>query len=618
MSTEPDISPHPEWSDAALDAEPVLSHRALHRIGWAFVIVLLVILLTVLPPLLNVNRYQRRVAQAISASINRPVHFDSIHLHLLPLPGLTIQNFVVEEDPAFGSEPVLRANTVEARLRLASLWRRRIEVSQIKLLAPSINLVRRPDGRWNLQGVVTQAGYLQSAPTAQGSAGATPRFPYIEATDARINIKAGETKLPWSLLEARLALWLPEQNEWRVRLRGRPLRTDTDVSDVGYLEMEGSLGRGSAGGVMDQPLAISARWSSTPLGETAKLFLGRDTGMRGAASAEMEIRGTPARMQVSSDMHLHNLRRAEFVPRLPMSLDAHCEAEAMGVLHALQNLRCAIPTAQSDSLFQGVFRTDDEHLLTAPDVLTLQAEVPDLLHPSTAAAALTLKSATPGYFLNWLRVISSRIPEEEHIGGHVSLQANYSPVESAWSLDAACICELPPAHNRSPAQGTAAEQAVTAVESATADQGAAAEKVSTASQVWNLQFTHRPVPDTGDAAGQWNDVIAVRASPVGPVPPPNAEQQPSRRPIPLDTEAPSAISGEISRSGVALQYASAALATYAAQLLPSLADDMPVSWTDQSAPQAAVHSQRMWGQPQSWMVVAPSVPAVRPRKHPRR
>ncbi|WP_419804464.1 AsmA family protein [Terriglobus sp.] len=603
MSTEPDISPHPEWSDAALDAEPVLSHRALHRIGWAFVIVLLVILLTVLPPLLNVNHYQRRVAQAISASIGRPVQFDQIHLHLLPLPGLTIQNFVVREDPAFGTEPALRANTVEARLRLSSLWRRRVEVSHITLQAPSINLVRRADGRWNLQGVVTEAGYLQSAPTQQGRAGPAPRFPYIEATEARINIKTGETKLPWSLLDAKLALWLPDQNEWRIRLRGRPLRTDTDVSDVGELELEGSLGRGSTG-VANQPLAISAKWASTPLGEAAKLFMGRDTGFRGAASAELEVRGTPAHMTLSSDMHLHNLRRTEFVPRLPMSVDAHCEADALGIIHALHGIRCAIPTAQSAGLFQDVFRSRDQQgMASAPDVLFLQAELPDITAPHNSSVTLNLANAQPEYFLNWLRVFSSRIPEAVQAHGTVSLRAHWdgSGPNSTWMVNGLCRCALNPALPRAASPATV-QQAPTgdapwliqvSVDSnapvrASRPDGLANTALAIVAK--QVQQTQAATPATGPG-----DVTSI-LSDLGP----------------LDTR--SDIAGNISATGVAVSYPDYDQARYAASLLPPLGDDMPAPTPGQFPGIGPIFAERVWGQPQQWtMETEAAAPA--PTRH---
>ena len=117
-------------------------------------------LAAVLPPLINVNRYQRRIVTSISTSLGRPVHLDSVSLNLLPLPSFTLTNFVVSEDPSFGSEPVIRANTVTARLRMRSLWLRRVEFSRISLDDPSVNLVRRADGRWNIESILLQASRM--------------------------------------------------------------------------------------------------------------------------------------------------------------------------------------------------------------------------------------------------------------------------------------------------------------------------------------------------------------------------------------------------------------------------------------------------------------------------
>ena len=75
------------------------------RLITLFIALVALLLLVLLPPLLNVSRLQRRVARNISASLGRPAHFDQITLNLLPVPGFTLQNFVVDEDPAFGSEP---------------------------------------------------------------------------------------------------------------------------------------------------------------------------------------------------------------------------------------------------------------------------------------------------------------------------------------------------------------------------------------------------------------------------------------------------------------------------------------------------------------------------------
>ena len=41
-----------------------------------------------------------------------------VELRLLPRPGFVITDLTVEEDPAYGAEPVLHANTVTAAIRL--------------------------------------------------------------------------------------------------------------------------------------------------------------------------------------------------------------------------------------------------------------------------------------------------------------------------------------------------------------------------------------------------------------------------------------------------------------------------------------------------------------------
>jgi len=47
----------------------------------------------VLPPLVNISRYQHRIADGIGRSIGRPVHISSVKLRLLPLPGFEFSDF---------------------------------------------------------------------------------------------------------------------------------------------------------------------------------------------------------------------------------------------------------------------------------------------------------------------------------------------------------------------------------------------------------------------------------------------------------------------------------------------------------------------------------------------
>ena len=226
----------PQAAEAAAD----LRGRS-RRIRAVLYVLVVLLLLVLLPPFINVNRLQRRISTSMAAAYGSRSYSDSVSLSL-PMPGFTLENFVVGEDPAFGSEPIIRANSVRATLRLSSLWRRRVEFSTISFTEPSVNLVHTPEGKWNIESILLQASRIAAAPTAQQNAGVAPRFPYIEATGARLNLKQGVEKTPFSLTDAEFALWLPSPEQWHLRLQGRPVRTDTSVTDTGTIRLEATLG----------------------------------------------------------------------------------------------------------------------------------------------------------------------------------------------------------------------------------------------------------------------------------------------------------------------------------------------------------------------------------------
>ena len=99
-------------------------HRGWHkkkRLWLALAALALILAVLIVPPLFSIGRYKSQVTQLISNSLGRPVHLSSVNLRVLPRPGFVLTNLTVEEDPKFGAEPVLHANTVTAYIRLLSL-----------------------------------------------------------------------------------------------------------------------------------------------------------------------------------------------------------------------------------------------------------------------------------------------------------------------------------------------------------------------------------------------------------------------------------------------------------------------------------------------------------------
>ena len=393
--------------EQGVGTQPERKGRLRHLI-FAGVALLVLVLLVVLPPLINVNRFQRRIAASIGGSLGRSVHLDRVTFNLLPLPGFTLENLVVGEDPAFGMEPIIRANSVRATLRISSLWRKRVEFSTISFTEPSVNLVRTANGKWNLESILLQAARIEAAPTVQAKAGPEPRFPYIEATGARLNLKQGQEKLPLSLTEAEFALWLPNPQEWHVRLQARPSRTDASVSDAGVVRLEGTLGRAASLG--EVPLNLQGEWRNAQLGEASKVLLGRDAGLRGEGTLTATVRGTVGKSAVQARLRLDDTRRADFVPQRTLSVDMECLGTATNMFHGFENVRCSWPPAGSGS-----------------QTAALAGSLPDIRRPESATVAVGTPGIPGSTLLEWLRIASARVPADVTAGGMMTGSVSYQP-----------------------------------------------------------------------------------------------------------------------------------------------------------------------------------------------
>jgi len=343
-------------ADAASGA--VKLSPSMRRVVAAAVVILLGLFL--LRP--GVSRLKARITNSISRAVARPADIGSVHLRFLPQPGFDLSNLVIYEDPAFGAEPMLRAPEVTAVVRLTSLMRGRLEISRLELSEPSLNLVRREDGRWNWEALLERTARTPLAPTAKPKSEARPGFPYIEANSGRINFKAGQEKKPYALLNADFALWQESENAWGVRLKAEPLRTDMNLSDTGLLRMNGVWQR--AGSLRETPLQFGLDWDRAQLGQMTKLVSGNDKGWRGGVHLSATLGGTPAAMQVATDASIEDFRRYDIASSEGLRLAAHCDGRynsAEGVVH---EIFCSAPvgdgsiTLHGDAGLPGVHKVD--------------------------------------------------------------------------------------------------------------------------------------------------------------------------------------------------------------------------------------------------------------------
>jgi uncharacterized protein involved in outer membrane biogenesis len=312
---------------------------------WWFFLAAVVALLAILfvPPFLSVSRYKAQITNLVAHSLGRPVRLSSVSVRLLPRPGFVLTDLVVDDDSAFGAEPVIHANSVTTPIGIWSLWRGRLEISEISVDEASLNLVRTADGRWNLDSL------LETPAANAGKMSADVHrvpFPRLVASNSRINFKTGVEKLPFSLIDTDLTLWQSNPGEWRLRLRGQPARTDVSISsgDTGIVDIEATAKQ--AADLRQMPIHVDVEWREAQLGQLTRLMTGSDAGWRGDLRGEAHLEGTAENAQIKTRLRATGVHRAEFAPPEPMDFDANCSLVYHRTSRTIENLLCDSPIGE--------------------------------------------------------------------------------------------------------------------------------------------------------------------------------------------------------------------------------------------------------------------------------
>lgn len=313
------------------------------------------LLIALVPPLVTVNRLKRRLEAAASEELGRKVHLGDVSVRLLPYPGFDINGVEIADDPAFSAEPMLTAESVTVRLRPSSLWSGRIEFSRFSFDYPSLNLVRDEAGRWNVESLLQRTASTASAPTG-GARAAAPRFPYIEVTNGRINLKHGVEKQAFTLLDSDLALWLDSETKWRVRLETRPTRTDQYLSDTGTLRAEGSFARAPAQALGQVPFQLEADMERGQLGQLTSLLTGEDRGWRGDLRLTLALDGKLDDLAIKADARVSGMRRYDIPTGPGFRADLSCTSNLVRtapLVRELRNVECKLPAANGSATLSG-------------------------------------------------------------------------------------------------------------------------------------------------------------------------------------------------------------------------------------------------------------------------
>lgn len=269
-----------------------------------FIVLAAVIAIGLLAPFLRADRLRPRIQAALQAALNRPVHITSaVHLSVFAGPGFSVDDVLIDDDPAAGIEPFAHVESLRARIRLSSLFTGKLAFSSLHLDSPSVNLVKMPSGAWNIHAFLER--------TAQANSPIAHHVPDIQIRDGRLNFKFGDTKSVFYISGADMDIYPNENGDVVIRFSGAPGRTDRGSLGFGQLTARGLL---RSGANAEGRLNMGLRLERTAILEVARLFNGRDVGVHGFAVANAHLAGPLSRIVISGDLNITDIHRWDLMP----------------------------------------------------------------------------------------------------------------------------------------------------------------------------------------------------------------------------------------------------------------------------------------------------------------
>ncbi|MBV8866729.1 MAG: AsmA family protein [Acidobacteriaceae bacterium] len=251
-------------------------------------------------PWVEASRFSGRIKGALESSLGRKVEFEKAYFTVFSGPGFLLENVTISEDPHYGLEPFAYVPILQARLRLDKLLVGQIRFSSLRLVDPSLNLVKLGDGTWNVLALVQRLSAPRRMPLSF--------FPSFAVSDGRVNFKLGTHKSTLYISESDLSIYPQRSGKVFFRFSGSPARTDRAGMGFGHF-------RGDVNWFLNssriQPNQLEAHVYLDPsnLSELTTLVQGHDVGVHGTLSSQLHIQGPLNALQVTGDLHLDDVHR---------------------------------------------------------------------------------------------------------------------------------------------------------------------------------------------------------------------------------------------------------------------------------------------------------------------
>jgi AsmA protein len=133
------------------------------------VVAVFILVIALIPLFVNADTFRPRIEDELSSSLGRKVALG--HLSLSILSGsLVAENISIADDPAMSKTPFVEAKKLHIGIELGPfLFHHSVQITEITVDSPSINLIHDANGIWNFSNIGSTAQKSAQNPTSQES-----------------------------------------------------------------------------------------------------------------------------------------------------------------------------------------------------------------------------------------------------------------------------------------------------------------------------------------------------------------------------------------------------------------------------------------------------------------
>lgn len=142
-------------------------------IALGVLVALVVIVIAIVPFVFDANRYRPEIESRLSQALGREVKIGNLQLSIFS-GGITANDITIAENPAYGTEPFVKASELKVGVEMAPLiFHKQLTIQSLVLENPEVRLLQSASGKWNVSTLGANNAPKPAAPGKTAGAGSS-------------------------------------------------------------------------------------------------------------------------------------------------------------------------------------------------------------------------------------------------------------------------------------------------------------------------------------------------------------------------------------------------------------------------------------------------------------